>query len=289
MNPKETIKKNLARVDKLIDENIHFHKGMPLFSWLELSPVDMCNRTCSFCPKSDDSIAPNTHNHMSDKLYTKLASELKSLDYKGTVMLAGYGEPMMHKNFVDIVQTFSKVCNTEMTVNGDFLTVKAIEKLDKAGINKIIISMYDSVEQIEKFHAMFAKANVTKEKYILRDRWYTENEDFGVKLTNRAGVLDFGHQPEVDAHKPCYYPHYSMMIDWNGDCYLCTQDWSRRMTTGNIMFSSVVEVWGNATLKKYRTHLSNGERDLSPCKNCNAVGTLHGEKYQEEWKKFYAK
>ena len=27
----------------------------------------------------------------------------------------------------------------------------------------------------------------------------------------------------------CYYTHYSMMIDWNGDVYLCTQDWQRKV------------------------------------------------------------
>jgi len=236
----------------------------------------MCNRKCNFCPKSDDSIAPNLNHHMAKKLYIKIAKELKSLNYKGTVMLAGYGEPMMHKNFNDLVKIFSKVCNTEMTINGDFLTVNKIKKLINSGINKIVISLYDGVEQIDKFNKMFKEAGVNQDKYILRDRWYSADEDFGVKLTNRAGVISFGNQPKIDNNKPCYYPHYSMMIDWNGDCYLCTQDWTRRVKTGNLVYSSLIDVWQSSILKKYRKHLKNGKRDLYPCKNCNANGILHG-------------
>jgi len=289
MNPKETIEKNLKRVDKLIDSNIQIYEGFPLFAWLELSPADMCNRKCSFCPKSNDAIAPNTHNYMHKKLYTKIADELKKVNFQGTVMLAGYGEPMMHKNFADMVKTFSSICNTETTVNGDFLTIKSIQELDNAGIHKIIVSVYDGPYQIEKFNTMFEEAGIHKNKYILRDRWYTKEDDFGVKLTNRAGVIHFGNQQEVDIKRACYYPHYSMMIDWNGDTFLCTQDWNRRVKTGNVMFSTLIEIWNSAILKKYRVHLSSGKRDLSPCLNCNALGTLHGIRHKEEWSKYYEK
>lgn len=286
MNPNQTIKKNLKRVHDLID-SIQYHNDIPLFSWLEISPIDMCNRKCIFCPKSDDSIAPNVNNEMHEKLYTKIANELLELDYQGTVMLAGYGEPMMHKTFLKMVETFSRVCNTETTINGDFLNTKNIKELVNAGIHKIIISLYDGPEQIEKFKDMFKKAGVSDTHYILRDRWYDESQDFGVKLTNRAGTLKRGEEVMLYKNKQCYYPHYSMMIDWNGDCYLCTQDWSRRVKSGNLMISTLVEVWTSKILKKYRTHLSQGNRDLFPCSQCNATGTLQGEQYKIAWEKFY--
>ena len=46
--------------------------------------------------------------------------------------------------------------------------------------------MYDGPEQIEKFEKIGSEANVPKETFILRDRWYDKYNDFGVKLTNRA-------------------------------------------------------------------------------------------------------
>ena len=36
---------------------------------------------------------------------------------------------------------------------------------------------------------MARKANVPEEMVILRDRWYDQHNDFGVKLTNRAGTI----------------------------------------------------------------------------------------------------
>ena len=57
MDPKETIKKNLKRRSKSVDI-VHLHKGIPMPTWVELSLIDVCNRKCIFCPKSDSKVAP---------------------------------------------------------------------------------------------------------------------------------------------------------------------------------------------------------------------------------------
>ena len=49
--------------------------------------------------------------------------------------------------------------------------------------------MYDGPDQIKKFEDIARQANVPKEMFILRDRWYDKYNDFGVKLTNRAGTF----------------------------------------------------------------------------------------------------
>lgn len=290
MDYKETLQKNLKRVETLVDDNLQMlDGGIPLFSWIEISPVDICNRKCVFCPKADTKNYPNNNLHMSEVLYEKMACELELLNFQGTIMIAGYGEPLLHKRLLPMVLAFSKVANTEITTNGDFLTVDKIENLMSAGISKIIVSLYDGQWQIEKFRRLFEKANFPEELFILRDRWYREDDDFGVKLTNRAGTVMTGRQPKVQVEKKCYYPHYSMMIDWNGDAYLCTQDWNRKVKTGNVMQSSMLEVWTSNNLKRYRIRLNTGIRDLSPCCKCNAEGTLHGWNHSEAWEKYYGK
>ena len=60
-NPKKTIKRNLKRRSLIIDDSVKFYKKVPLPQYLELSIIDVCNRTCSFCPKSDETIAPDTY------------------------------------------------------------------------------------------------------------------------------------------------------------------------------------------------------------------------------------
>ena len=127
---------------------------------------------------------------------------------------------------------------------------------------------------------IFKEAKIPDDVYILRDRWYTIEEDYGVKLTNRAGVATEGYQSEVDLHKPCHYTLYSMMLDWNGDVMLCVQDWNKKVKMGNIAADSLLNVWKSSTVfKRYRNMLIKGKRILSPCKECNTNGTLHGGKH----------
>ncbi len=286
MDYKQTLQNSIKRIDKLVNECININNdGVPLPSWIELSPIDICNRTCSFCPKSNESIAPNQNQKMPSILYTKIAQELRELDFQGTIMIAGYGEPLLNLDVIEMVKLFSEFCNVEITTNGDPLDEVYIKKLYEAGVSKIIISLYDGEEQIDYYNKLFKSVKINN--YILRDRWYTKEDNYGVKLTNRAGILSDNVLIEKE-HK-CFYPAYSMMVDWNGDVFLCTQDWNRRIKTGNLMLNSVYEIWTSQILKKYRTHLFNCQRDLPPCNTCDADGSLHGEEYSKIWNQFYEK
>ena len=151
LNYKNTLENSINRKSKFIDEKVQLYKNIPLFSWLEISPIDACNRKCVFCPKSDPQIAPDTFKTMGDKSIEKLSKELKQIDYKGTVVFAGYGEPLLDKNIFKKISLLSEVCNVEITTNGDPLTKKNIIKLVESGIDKIVVSLYDGPEQIEKF------------------------------------------------------------------------------------------------------------------------------------------
>ena len=45
---------------------------MPVPSWIELSIIDVCNRSCVFCPKSNPLVAPDTYQQMENNLIEKL-------------------------------------------------------------------------------------------------------------------------------------------------------------------------------------------------------------------------
>ena len=77
MNPKATIRKNLKRRSLIVDKDIKYYQGLPLPTWIELSLIDVCNRTCSFCPKADESIAPDTYMKMSRKSHVSLSIIMK--------------------------------------------------------------------------------------------------------------------------------------------------------------------------------------------------------------------
>jgi radical SAM protein with 4Fe4S-binding SPASM domain len=74
-----------------------------------------------------------------------------------------------------------------------------------------------------------------------------------------------------------------MLIDWNGDVFLCPQDWQRRQTMGNIMQTEIFDIWNGPVLSKYRRKLLGGVRNLNPCNQCNADGMVYGEQHFGAW------
>ena len=193
----KTISVNIKRRTVIVNDIISKHKGKPIPSWIELSIIDVCNRSCSFCPKSDPKIAPDTHQRMQLSLIDKLCNELKEIKYKGSVVLCGYGEPMLHKEINIICKKLSEVSFVEIVSNGDPLTAKKIKELYTNNVNKLLISMYDGKHQIDKFKKMIASSGVPEDFVILRDRWYDSSKDYGLKLTNRTGTIDIGEQEKV--------------------------------------------------------------------------------------------
>ena len=278
----EATRRNLLRKSSYVDE-VEVRQGIPLFSWIDLNLTELCNRLCVFCPRVDPDRYPNQNLHMSLGLVKKLADELKSLDYHGGIVLCGFGEPMLHPELSQIVSMFGTGIRVEMVTNGDKLTPDKARELSGNGLNFFVVSMYDGPQQREYFDNIFKEADLSQDAYILRDRWHSKEDDFGLKLTNRAGTIHVGQQdPVVKAH-PCYYPAYSITLDWNGDALLCVQDWNKRVKAGNAYAQSLMEVWTSPTLTKYRNRLMAGKRNVAPCKNCNADGTLHGFNHRDAW------
>ena len=284
----KTIATNIKRRTVIVDDILSTHENLPIPSWIELSIIDVCNRSCSFCPKSDHKIAPDTYQKMHMNLINKLTEELKEIDYKGSVVLCGYGEPLLHKEINLICKKLSEVAFVEVVTNGDPLSPKKINELYVNNVNKLLVSMYDGKHQISKFKKMAKEANVPDDFIILRDRWYDAKSDFGLKLTNRTGTINIGNQEKVGKYKKCFYPSYQFLIDWNGDIFLCPQDWHRRVTMGNMMQENIFKIWTNKIMTKYRKNLINGKRIDSPCTSCNADGTILGKKHAKEWERIYS-
>lgn len=286
MDPKQTIKNNLERRSKSVDV-VELYNNVPKPTWIELSLIDVCNRKCVFCPKANEDIAPDTYQSMSRMMIDKIHDQLSEINFSGTVSLCGYGEPLLHKDINYIVEKLSKISKVEIITNGDVLTSKKLQTLYLSKVSKVLVSMYDGPEQIEKFEKIAREANVPKETFILRDRWYDKYNDFGVKLTNRAGTISEGNQDKINKYKKCFYPTYQFLIDWNGNIYLCPQDWQRRMPMGNMLQETILEIWTGKIISKFRKNLIKGNRCDKPCTKCNADGTLLGKNHAEKWKSLY--
>ena len=282
MSLNKATKANLLRKSDFIDD-VQLIDDVPLFSWIDLNITELCNRKCVFCPRIDEAIYPNQNLHMSKKLASKIARELKELDYRGAIVLSGFGESLLHPEHLEIINSLRGAHRLEIVSSGDRLTVQSIQDLSAAGIDCFIVSMYDGPEQKEKFMTLFEQSGLNSDAYILRDRWHNSADEYGLKLTNRAGLVSVGNQPKVNVNSACFYPSYSMVIDWNGDVLLCVQDWNKRVKAGNVFADNLWDVWRSPTLRKYRKRLMDKDRSLSPCNKCNTDGKLHGKNHRDYW------
>jgi radical SAM protein with 4Fe4S-binding SPASM domain len=214
----------------------------------------------------------------------KMREELEKLNWNGTINICGNGEPLLHKNIVDLVKAFGDKIKIEITTNGDFLTVDLIKQLYESKLNFMVISMYDGPEQVEYFTSLFDESSIDKSKYILRDRWYGEDEEYGLILTNRAGFFDWNKN--IGIGKQCFYMHYSMQIDWNGDVLSCCHDtYEKTRTFGNVNDETLLDIWNSNMWSKSRKLLGDGKRIELPCNKCDASGIIHGYNHYLEWSK----
>jgi len=297
---KKGMKDNIERKQPSINK-VTMHDDIPLFSFLELNINEICNRRCPFCPRSNPKTYPNRNVHMDVGIAKSIAEQLKVLEFKGIVNVSGTGEPLLTKYIVDIVKEFGdRGIHIEIVTNGDVLTdVSAprergqllIKKLYDAGLKQFVVSMYDGPEQVESFNELFTSCGIDKNLYSLRDRWYDKSEDYRLLYTNRAGNIGFEHLSETAKEKlmksgksACFYTHYAMMVDWNGDALLCCQDmYNRTVKFGNIQDKPIIDIWRDGKLMEFRNKLKRGERSLSPCNNCNANGQVFGFNHAEAW------
>lgn len=286
----EATRENLRRKSAFVDQ-VQMYGDKPLFSWLDLSLTELCNRSaghrnaCKFCPRIDATFYPNQALHMSLELVQDMRKELRFLRYTGTVVLCGYGEPLLHPHILTVVRFLGgQGWRLEIVTNGDRLTRELAVELYIAGVDCLVVSMYDGPHQSLRFHEMLTAAGgVEGETFILRDRWHTAEDAFGLKLTNRAGTVSEGKQDPLLPGRACFYLAYQLTIDWNGDALLCVQDWHKKVKFGNASNSSLFGIWQSPALQKRRVRLLAGDRSASPCSTCNTDGQLHGHKHAEAW------
>jgi len=262
------------------------HKGkmLPLPTEIEISESGTCNRTCSFCPRSDPKFE-DKKEFISNKLHEKMCIELKELNYKGTVRFSGFIEPMLDKNIynlISMVRTYIPESNIEMVTNGDPLNLTRLKKLFNSGLNRILISAYDGKEEAEKLDDLCKSANLTERDFIVRHRYLSEDDDFGITLSNRSGLMENAEFKietlKEPMKKPCYIPSYTFFLDYQGDVLMCPHDWGKKVILGDLNKEKLLDIWFNNKSMQVRKMLNKSNRSFKPCNVCDVEGTLMGEK-----------
>jgi radical SAM protein with 4Fe4S-binding SPASM domain len=251
---------------------------------VELNTTELCNRKCVFCPRVNPDIYPNRNLHLTVELSAKVADDLASFGFRGRISFSGFGEPILNKSFTKLIRAVRQRLpenQIDTNTNGDRLKAKKIVELFDAGLTYMYVNMYDGPEQRPHFEALFNQAGIDPSRYKLRPHWGGAEEDYGLILNNRSGMvidpaLGLPVISEPIRH-PCYYPFSRALIDWNGDMLLCSNDWGRALVVGNVAKDHFGDVWMSHAMLEARRKLMVGDRSHKPCATCNVAGTLSGQ------------
>tara|TARA_A100001388_G_C28769288_1_gene502828 strand:+ start:1817 stop:2677 length:861 start_codon:yes stop_codon:yes gene_type:complete len=282
----KTLAKNLERKKPLIN-NVKLTSKGPLLSFIDLNTGEFCNRKCVFCPRVNPDNYPNQRLWMKPSLAQKLSNDLKDIGFEGIVNVCGYGEPLANPDIVEIIKLLSINVHTELVTNGDLLNEKVIQDLYKANLSQLVVSAYDGPHQITKFQKLVKDSGIPGSFLTVRNRWYGADEGFGIKMTNRGGVIETEKSTSHEK-RPCAYTHYSLTIDFNGDVLLCVQDWNKKLKFGNVYAESVEDIWFSKRFNQYRKKLSKERLKAGhPCSICDADGMVLGKNHLKAWEEFY--
>ena len=91
---------------------------------------------------------------MEKNLIDKLIRDLKKINFEGFFTMCGYGEPLLHPNILEITNSLGEFWGIEIVTNGDPLNKKNLKDLYNSKVSKLVVSMYDGPEQVEKFNQM---------------------------------------------------------------------------------------------------------------------------------------
>ena len=279
----------IKRKKNLVEKNLQFFHGIPLPAEVEISESGTCNRTCSFCPRSAPGFE-DKKEFLKTELFEKLCKELSGVLYSGTIRFSGFVEPLLDKNIfnlISIARKYLKTSNIEMVTNGDVLNVSRLKKLIESGLNTLLISVYDGKAAAAAFQEMCEEANLQEHQYVIRHRYLPSEQDFGITMSNRAGMMkNAGYKIDPlqkSLTDPCYYPHYTFFMDYNGDVLMCPHDWGKKKILGNLNNEDFMTIWTTSVAITARKNLNNGNRNFSPCNVCDVKGTLIGKEHSIAW------
>lgn len=260
----------------------------PWFTTLEFSVTGLCNRTCEFCPRADPSVYPNRNEHLELGLYEKIVQELGSRGYASNVVYSGFGEPTLNKKLPTFIQLTRQHCPDsfiEVKTDGDFLDVEKVTLLFEMGLSRLNVSVYDGPDHMDRFAEMRREAGIDDQRFIMRGRFLPQSKNFGLILSNRAGMVKPSIVPPLKEplERNCYYPFYIVMVDHKGDVLLCPHDWGKKLIVGNLHTMTLAEAWNSPVMHHVRERLSSKVRDFGPCDVCSVNGLLEGKEQFEAW------
>jgi MoaA/NifB/PqqE/SkfB family radical SAM enzyme len=111
---------------------------LPSLDWIQVEVTSHCNAACLYCPRS---VCKQSwqNSHISIETFKKL---LPAYRRTTLVHLQGWGEPLLHPHFFEMVRMARDCgCRVGTTTNGMLCTGEALERLVREGLSVVGFSL----------------------------------------------------------------------------------------------------------------------------------------------------
>lgn len=232
-----------------------------IFEKIEIETNSVCNRKCNFCPIATNKTRPM--GLMKEELFYKILNELEELDFRGTVFLFRYGEPLLDKRLEKFTEDVSNrlLAKVAINTNGDYLDYKRFRSLLDAGMDLFNITNYDQ-EMSDSLKDLFSKITLEEKSHI---NYEAKNEDT-LGLYNRGGSVKL----KTDLYPISCNPMF-VGVRHNGDVSVCCNDYYNEINFGNVNEKKLIDIWNSEAYSKFRRDIKCGKFKYTVCKKCVGI------------------
>ncbi len=301
-NEKSFIKYILNRVEWHYFPRLSLLKQYPIHIDIELT--SHCQLKCPMCFRFHRPI--KHQGNMSFETFKKIIDEISGKVY--SIKFTGRGEPLLNKNFGKFIEylkskNFGEVA---MITNGQLLNDEIMNLMVDVGMDRIAFSIdglkekYEQIRAPIKYEEIF---EIVRKLYKLREKngnkkplIRIQGVESSIKMEKEFRRLwepisdellflvykDYSEdaKEKKQGNYPCPLLYQRMMIHWNGTVPMCINDEYEESILGNVLESSVKEIWKGDKFEKARNIHKKGLRDKAykNCSHCTLHRVGHGRK-----------
>ncbi|QHI71948.1 radical SAM/SPASM domain-containing protein [Aminipila terrae] len=158
---------------------------------VQFNLINVCNFRCQYCSRSLNNNNNNTNKAilMDFNIYKKAIDQLKRFRKPiRKIILAGFGEPLLHKDIIEMIKYASKsqvAENIEIVTNGSLLTHEMSDAIVAAGLTNLRISVNGLSN--EDF-VQYTSTKVDFNKYYQEIKYFYENSK---QVYVKIKILDY--------------------------------------------------------------------------------------------------
>jgi len=271
-----------------------------------------CNLACPKCPVHGDNPRHNdiVKGRMSLENAEKIFNEVEG--HNVLVTPSGVTEPFVKNDFFKYVDLLNKR-NISITINSNGLLIDE-EMAEKIVNDYSISSIFISVDAMTSETLSKVRDTVKLEK--INDAVFCLLKARGEKITPRIGVsfttedankmekdsfikywiqyvdairvnelYQYGDEKTIQGDRPpCPVLYDTLFIGINGNARICCLDVFDKTSVGNVLETSVREVWNGEKMNQVRKFHEIGEFDkVDLCKNCQDWSRyIFNEEYEKD-------